>query len=268
MIRTPAVAGYFYYGTGEALLNQVEGYIDEDAPKEEVLGVLSPHAGLMYSGAVAGSVYSRIKMPDTFILIGPNHTGMGSDISIMSSGVWEMPMGSIKIDETLAKKILNETNIVTDDPTAHYYEHSLEVQLPFIYYFSRSVKIVPITMLSTSYEDCVELGNTLAKVIGDVEYSVVIVASSDMTHYESDEVARQKDELAIEKILALDPEGLYTTVRRYGISMCGFAPATTMLIATKQLGATKAELVSYMTSGEVSGDYEKVVGYAGILIKK
>ena len=266
-IRKPAVAGQFYSGTGTGLEKQVAAYVKETKEKEKVIGFISPHAGLMYSGAVAGSVYSRILMPETVILIGPNHTGLGKRVSIMTSGSWEIPGALVGIDNKLAERMLNQSPVFSEDMQAHYYEHSLEVQLPFISYFSKKTKIVPITMFSVSLDDCRIVGEALAAVIGQTDYYVVISASSDMSHYVSDSVAREKDNKAIERILALDPAGLYDVVKKYDITMCGYAPSTAMLYAAKALGATKAELVNYMTSGDVSGDYSHVVGYAGVVIK-
>ncbi|MBI5049833.1 MAG: AmmeMemoRadiSam system protein B [Nitrospirae bacterium] len=266
MKRKPAVAGQFYSGSSTGLSKEVQGYIETSA-KEKVLGAVSPHAGLMYSGTVAGAVYSRIEFPHTFVLIGPNHTGMGRDVSIMTSGEWDMPTGSLKIDEVLAKNITGKSKIIEEDSSAHLMEHSLEVQIPFILHFSSDVMIVPITMMAHSHDACKEIGETLADAVRNTNYPVTIVASSDMTHYESDAKARIKDKKAIDRILDIDPEGLYKTVVKERISMCGFAPATAMLYAVKNLGAKKAALVKYMTSGDVSGDYERVVGYAGVIIK-
>ena len=267
MKRTAAVAGQFYQGTSDRLTQQVGQYIDNDLTREEVLGIMVPHAGLMYSGIVAGAVYSSIKFPNTFIMIGPNHTGLGPAISLMESGEWEIPTGVFEIDRKLAARIALNTPKVVRDSQAHTFEHSLEVQLPFVAYFSREVKIVPIAMLSASFEECLELAEGIANAVRDAAYPVVIVASSDMSHYVPDKVARQKDMLAIEKILAIDPEGLYETVRRQRISMCGVLPATVMLSAAKLLGAGSARLVKYATSGDVSGDYESVVGYAGVVVR-
>ncbi|MBI5408798.1 MAG: AmmeMemoRadiSam system protein B [Nitrospirae bacterium] len=268
MKRKPAVAGQFYPSSPSQLTEQVRGFINEGAAREAAVGVVSPHAGLMYSGAVAGAVFSRIKFPHTFIIIGPNHTGLGSPVSIMSSGEWQMPNGELTINETLAKSITGRSEIIVEDTLAHAMEHSLEVQLPFILYFSSSVKIVPITMMTDSLDVCKMVGESLANVILEAKYPVTIIASSDMSHYVSDSAARAKDKKAIEKIIAMDPEGLYTTVRKEGISMCGVIPVTTMLFAAKQLGAKEASLVKYSTSGDVSGDYDYVVGYAGMIIKK
>jgi len=265
--RSAAVAGQFYYGDAARLAEQVGQYIDKDAKKERVIGMVSPHAGLMYSGPVAGAVYSSIVFPETFILIGPNHTGLGAPISLMESGEWEIPTAVFQIDEKLSHKIAMDTPIVTREAKAHMFEHSLEVQLPFMAYFSTKVKIVPIIMLSASDEDCRILGEGIAKAVKSAGYSVVIAASSDMSHYVPDSVARQKDKKAIDRMLSLDPKGLYDTVVRERISMCGYMPVTAMLYAAKELGAQSARLVKYATSGEVSGDYDQVVGYAGVVVR-
>lgn len=249
------------------LAEQVRGFIQENVEKEHAIGIVSPHAGLMYSGAVAGAVFSKIEFPHTFILIGPNHTGMGSPVSIMTSGTWQMPTGELKINEDIAEKIKKYSDIIEQDTLAHAMEHSLEVQLPFILYYSSDVRIVPIAMMSESLETCRIVGEALAHAVKAAGISVTIVASSDMSHYVPDSLARTKDRKAIDRVLALDPEGLYNTVRKEGITMCGFMPVTTMLFAARQLGAKKAELVKYMTSGEVSGDYDYVVGYAGMIVR-
>lgn len=267
MRRAPAVAGQFYHGSPSKLNQQVEQYIDRDAKKEKVIGVLSPHAGLVYSGPVAGAVYSSIDFPETFVLIGPNHTGLGAQISMMESGEWEIPTGVFKIDEKVSRRIALSVNIVTKDVQAHIFEHSIEVQLPFIAYFSKEAKIVPIAILSASIDECRLLGEGIATAIMETGYPVVVVASSDMSHYVPENVAQQKDKKAIDKILSLNPEGLYETVRRERISMCGYLPATIMLFAAKALGAQSARLIKYSTSAEISGDYDHVVGYAGIVLR-
>ncbi|HDZ62160.1 MAG TPA: AmmeMemoRadiSam system protein B [Nitrospirae bacterium] len=266
MKRTPAVAGQFYSDSSSGLAENVRSYMETSVPREKAVGVLVPHAGLMYSGHVAGAVYSRIEFPRTFILIGPNHTGIGKDVSIMTSGEWEVPTGRLKVDRSLAKNILERSEGIEEDASAHTMEHSLEVQLPFILHYSSSVQIVPILIKSYSLQACREVGEAAAAAIKDADYPVTIVASSDMSHYVSESVARSKDKEAIDRILALDPPGLYNTVIDNNISMCGFAPATAMLYASLILQARKAVLVKYSTSGEISGDYNHVVGYAGILI--
>ena len=266
MHRTPAVAGRFYDGTRDGLRKQVEQYVAAGQPPMDAVGIMVPHAGLIYSGSVAGQVYSSISMPKTFIMLGPNHTGLGPAVSLMDDGTWEVPTGSLNIDRRLARRILQGTALADCDSQAHAYEHSLEVQLPFITYFSHDVSIVPIAIMTASYDSCRELAEAIAKAIQGVDYPVTILASSDMSHYLSDRIARQKDNKAIEKILGLDPRGLYDTVMHERISMCGVLPATVMLIAAQLLGAKNARLIKYMTSGDVSGDYDSVVGYAGIVL--
>ena len=282
MLRKPAVAGHFYQGTKESLKQQVREFI-VPAEKVRALGIMSPHAGLIYSGAVAGAVYSSIDLPDTFVLIGPNHTGLGAPVSIMCEGRWETPLGSVDIDEPLARSILSRSPRIQEDSLAHLREHSLEVQLPFIQYFKKSFKIVPIQMLDTRLETCLEVGRAVGEAIAECGMrnaeckpeirnpkseirNDLIVASSDMSHYERAAAAKQKDFEAIRHILALDPEGLYSTVKNQGITMCGYGPAAAMLAACKILGASEAKLVNYANSGDVSGDYEQVVGYAGIIV--
>lgn len=267
MKRSPAVAGQFYHGTKLKLQQQVENYIDRSARKEKAIAIVSPHAGLIYSGSVAGAVYSSIDFPETFILIGPNHTGLGARVSLMASGEWEIPTGVFHIDEKISHKISVYAPNVTKDIKAHMFEHSLEVQLPFIAYFTREVKIVPIIVLSASVEDCRALGEGIAKAVKDISSSVIIVASSDMSHYVPDELARKKDSKAIDRILSLDPEGLYEIVVKERISMCGYIPVTIMLYAAVALGVQSARLIKYATSAEVNGDYERVVGYAGIVLR-
>ena len=274
MIRQPAVAGQFYRGSPSALRDQVERFMETEAKKVKALGIVAPHAGLVYSGSVAGAVYSRIELPGTFVLIGPNHTGLGAPVSLMANGSWQTPLGTVRINEELAAAVLSKSRRIHDDTMAHLQEHSLEVQLPFIQYLKKEFTIVPIQMMDTRLETCVELGNAIAQAIAECEVrsaeykagGTLIVASSDMSHYVSAETAKKKDHAAIKRILELDAPGLYNTVRDENISMCGYGPAVAMLTACKILGATKAELVKYTNSGDVSGDYDQVVGYAGIVV--
>ena len=283
MLRQPAVAGYFYKGSPEALKNQIEGFIKHPASKRAAIGIVAPHAGLVYSGSVAGAVYSSIDIPDTLVLIGPNHTGLGAPVSLMAKGSWETPLGIVAIQESLAASILSKSSRINEDTLAHLREHSLEVQLPFVQYLKNDFKIVPIQMLDMRRETCLEVGRAVGEAIRDYKAQneeridknrpeqqrpneALIVASSDMSHYEQATAAKEKDFKAIQQILNLDPQGLFRTIKEFGITMCGFGPAVAMLAASKMLGATKAELVKYANSGEVSGDYEQVVGYAGIII--
>jgi AmmeMemoRadiSam system protein B len=223
----------------------------------------------MYSGGVAGAVFSQIHIPDAVVILGPNHRGMGASVALSASGVWDMPLGPVSINEALAKSILKVPMSgvkIKDDPGAHAMEHSIEVQVPFLQFLQPEVSIVPIALSHLAYDGCQEIGRALVKGIQDFGKEVLLVASTDMTHYESQESAKAKDELAIDRILDLDPEGLHETVARHGISMCGVIPTTIVLEACKVLGAGKAELVQYATSGDVTGDYAQVVGYAGFIV--
>lgn len=267
MDREAVVAGQFYPGSEEALEKQIKGFIDEEAEREEVRGVVSPHAGYIYSGKVAGAVYSRIVPVETFILLGPNHTGRGSPFSIMTDGTWKTPLGSVEIDSDMAKGILSESQNLEDDEKAHSYEHSLEVQLPFLQYLKRDFCFVPIILSPAALSIYREIGEAIARVIKTKKTKTIVIASSDMTHYESQKSAEEKDKEAIKAILELDEGKLLEKVKGLNISMCGYAPVATTLVACKELGAEKAELIQYMTSGDTSGDYSAVVGYAGIIIR-
>lgn len=268
-IRMPAVAGQFYPGSAQELEKQISALVDKKAEKLDCLACMLPHAGYMYSGAVAGQTVSRIKLKDKIILLGPNHTGYGVEFSIMTEGEWQTPLGKIKIDDNLAKEILNHSKYLKDDPLAHLYEHSLEVELPFLQYFKNNFQIVPIIILSSELTALKEIGKEIASVIkeSNLQDSILIVASSDMTHYEPHTQAVKKDQQAIEAILELNEDKLYERIKNLNISMCGYAPVVVMLQAVKSLGAKKAELVKYQTSGDVTADKSSVVGYAGIIIR-
>jgi len=244
----------------------IGGFVDEKAVKEEVIGLVSPHAGYIYSGPVAGAVISRVKFKDTFVIMGPNHTGRGKPLSIMTEGAWKTPLGEVEIDSELGKRILATSSHLKEDHVAHQFEHSIEVQLPFLQYFKRDVRLVPIMLAYSSLTTYKEIGKELAKAIKDLNKEVVIIASSDMTHYEPQESARRKDTQAIEAILNLNEDELFRRVDELNISMCGYAPAVSLISAAKELGATGAELVRYQTSGDIIGDYSAVVGYAGVII--
>jgi AmmeMemoRadiSam system protein B len=269
MFRFPVVAGRFYPGTRSFLEERIDDLIDRKAPTEEVLGVMSPHAGYNFSGAVAGAVVSRIKFKDTFIIIGPNHTGLGQPYSIMAEGTWRTPLGDMEIDCELAKSILGSTSYLQKDEKAHLGEHSIEVHLPFLQYFKEEVKFVPIVLMGDADGDVYkDIGMGIAKAVNESGGRVIIMASSDMSHYESQAAAKENDFKAIEAILALDADELLKRVREHNITMCGHAAIATMINACKELGAKKAELVMYQTSGDVTGDFNRVVGYAGVIVKK
>jgi AmmeMemoRadiSam system protein B len=267
MIRSPVVAGQFYPASASELKAMIKKMVDEKAKKEEVIGLISPHAGYIYSGPVAGAAISRIKLPETFIIMGPNHTGSGKPFSIMTEGKWKTPLGEIEIDSELGKKLLANSRYLQEDKAAHLYEHSIEVQLPFLQYFKPDFKLVPIILAYAGGAIYKEIGREIAKSVKESGKKVVIIASSDMTHYESQASAQKKDTQAIEAILDLNEDELLKRVDEFNISMCGFAPAVSLIVAAKELGATGAELVKYQTSGDTTGDYSAVVGYAGIIIK-
>ncbi|MDX1764094.1 MAG: AmmeMemoRadiSam system protein B [bacterium] len=264
MIRMPAVAGTFYDGDAGRLRALVKSYLPKAGPAEAI-GVMVPHAGYMYSGEVAGAVYARIRVPDSYLVLSPNHTGLGPPVSIMSSGGWETPLGTMAIDEALAAAVKEGSALIEEDRAAHQREHSIEVQLPFLQFLS-DAPFVPITLMGIDYGSCEKVAAALAEAIRASSKRVLLVASSDMTHFESSTAAAAKDRLALDRMEALDPEGLYHVVVQHKISMCGFIPATIMLIAAKLLGATTGTVIDYRNSGDVSGDYDQVVGYAGVIV--
>ncbi len=266
MIRQPVVAGQFYPGSASQLEAMIETLVDEKAEKQDVIGLVSPHAGYIYSGPVAGAVISRIKFKDTFIIIGPNHSGKGKPLSIMTQGKWKTPLGEVEIDSELGKQILATSTHLQEDDIAHQYEHSIEVQIPFLQYFKSDFRIVPIILGYAGGDTYKEIGREIAKAVRELNREVVIIASSDMTHYEPQESAQKKDTQAINAILDLDEDELLRRVEELNISMCGYAPTTSLISAAKELGAKSAELVKYQTSGDTTGDYSAVVGYAGIII--
>ncbi len=268
MVRDPVRAGQFYQGTKNSLLREVESLIDRTAKKEDAKAVVSPHAGYMYSGPVAGSVLSSIKPKKTYVIIGPNHTGLGAEFGIDTHASWKTPLGEVNVNRDLAERIRASAPAIKDDSLCHAGEHSVEVQIPFLQVLQKDFTIVPIVISCANLEVYRQIGSAIARSIKDLalEADVTIIASSDMTHYESQESARRKDMIAIDAVLKLDEKKLVEAVSEFDISMCGFAPTAIMLVAAKELGATKARLVKYQTSGDASGDYSAVVGYAGLII--
>ena len=240
----------------------------ENAEKVDAVGVVMPHAGYIYSGAVAGAVISHIAMKDTFIILGPNHTGLGQPLSIISSGSWQTPLGEVNVDAEMATKLLSLCPALKEDTLAHQSEHSIEVQLPFLQYLKPDVKIVPIMLALSDPEILKSLGIAIARAVRETGRSSVILASSDMSHYEAQKLARQKDRLAILAMLDLDPSELLKVIKGKHITMCGYAPAAVMLWAAAEMGTLKAELIKYQTSGDVTGDMSSVVGYAGLIVKR
>ncbi len=266
MIRKPAVAGRFYPAGKEALEGEVSRFLATVQAKVKAKGILVPHAGYMYSGHVAGAVYASIEVPARIIIMCPNHTGMGASLAIMSSGSWEIPLGKIEIDTDLARRLMHHCHLLSEDAEAHRFEHSLEVQLPFLYALRNDFKFVPIAIGTGGYASLERLGKAIEATRKEVGEDILVIASSDMNHYESDVITRAKDRMAINKILELDPKGLYDVVKSESISMCGYGPAIAMLNSLDDLPSRKPELVKYATSGDVSGDRGEVVGYAGIVV--
>ncbi len=268
-VRKPAVAGMFYPGDAASLEEMVSRFTSPatGAQKERVKALICPHAGYIYSGAVAGAVYGSVEIPDTVILLGPNHTGLGAGAAVMTEGVWEIPTGRVPVNEALAEELAASSGLFTPDRAAHLEEHSLEVQLPFLLYLNAGISIVPVTFMGAGPDAAREMGGALAKVLASTEDDILVVVSSDMNHYESDTLTREKDSLAIERVLELDADGLLEVTSREHITMCGVFPSAIAMFAMKELGASEARLVAYDTSGPVSGDMDHVVGYAGFTIK-
>jgi AmmeMemoRadiSam system protein B len=274
-LRHPAVAGRFYPGDPDDLRAEARAYLSQtslsqtssaDQNPVQAFGCIVPHAGYMYSGHVAGAVFARVDVPRRCIVLCPNHTGMGRALAIMSEGGWQTPLGEVAIDAELALALKARFPALQEDSAAHRAEHAAEVELPFLLLRQPEVRFVPIALGTGQFDLLEQLGTALADVIGATNDRILIVASSDMNHYESDTVTRAKDHRALERILTLDPRGLFDVVTQQNISMCGFGPAVAMLTAARQLGAKSAELVKYATSGDISGDREMVVGYAGVVV--
>jgi hypothetical protein len=266
MLRKAAVAGRFYPANDRTLRSDLAGYLGVPQSKIKARGIVVPHAGYMYSGHVAGAVYARIELPGRMIILCPNHTGLGAPLSIMSSGEWEIPLGKVAIDTELAKKLIHHCHLLTENAEAHRFEHSLEVQLPFIRYLKQDFKFVPISVGTGGYATLERLGKGIAETIKELNEDILVIASSDMNHYEADDITRIKDRKAIDRILDLDPKGLYEVIKAEAISMCGYGPTIAMLWGTMPVRSGHAELIKYATSGDVSGDKREVVGYAGIAI--
>lgn len=268
MNRKPVVAGQFYPGRADQLSSMVGEFLSKAGEKaqERTILAMSPHAGYIFSGTVAGLTLGRANLAKTVLLLGPNHTGMGSRFAVWSAGVWDLPGGGLRVDEELARALLDSDARLVPDQAAHAREHSLEVLLPFLRAIDPETSIVPVAVGEPRLEALLAVGEAVGKVLADWREPVSIVVSSDMSHYVSHEDAKRRDALALKPILDLDPAEAYRVVRENGITMCGIMPLTVGLTAAKALGASKAELVAYATSGEASGDYAQVVGYAGVLV--
>jgi MEMO1 family protein len=270
LVRRPAVAGRFYPARASVLERDLDEYLradgEEPAKIDSALGCVVPHAGYMYSGGVAGAVYQRLPARTSYVILCPNHFGRGAPLAIMSAGSWLTPLGEVPVDTAGAQSLCRVCHLLTEDAAAHAEEHSLEVQLPFLQRGVKSFTFVPIAIGVSGYAALEALGRAIALSLKNLAERPLIIASSDMNHYEPDSITRIKDRKAIDRILALDPPGLYEVIRREDISMCGYGPAIAMLTAARELGASRAELVRYATSADASGDRSAVVGYAGIIV--
>jgi AmmeMemoRadiSam system protein B len=280
-VRRPTQAGSFYAGDAESLKAQIKRcFLHELGPKElpqvsrsrlkEVVGLVCPHAGYMYSGAVAANAYFELAQdgkPDTVIILGPNHTGYGSALALMNDGVWSTPLGDVEVDGETANQIAHETRLVDVDELAHRFEHSIEVQLPFLQYlYGSEFKFVPICYQMQDLASAEEVGNALVEVLADK--NAVVIASSDMTHYEPQKNASVKDLAALKAVEAMDVRRFYSIIETQNVTACGYGPIATVITTAKGLGAKEAKLLRYKSSGDITGDYSSVVGYAAVSFKK
>ena len=264
--RKPAYAGQFYPGDRESLLRSIRSFVQKPDSLLEAKAVVVPHAGYIYSGAVTGKVLSAVKLPHRAILLGPNHSGRGEALALSPDRGWNTPLGTAGIDTELNRKLLEACPELQPDTDAHINEHSLEVQVPFLQALQPDCRISAICIGTSEYAALESLGHAMARVVRSLEEPVLLLASSDMTHYESADTAARKDRLAIGRVLEIDPHGLYETIIEKNISMCGFAPTVSVLTACLDLGASEGRLLEYTNSGEASGDYQHVVAYAGMVI--
>jgi hypothetical protein len=265
--RKAAVAGQFYPESESELRKAINGLLNKDTTEKlTARAIIAPHAGYIYSGQVAGDVYSSVHIPRNIILIGPNHTGLGERVAVSGVDSWTTPLGDVHVNSELRAALIQGSELCVLDNAAHEEEHSLEVQLPFIQVLNAEASIVPVTLAGLGIKDCEALGKSIAKVIKDFNKDVLIVVSSDMNHFDSDEVTRSKDKLAIEKVLSLDAPGLLSICATEDITMCGVIPSAVAIFAALELGAKEASLVSHDTSATASNDYDRTVGYAGFVI--
>lgn len=266
MLRQPAVAGKFYPSNAQELSALVRRYsASVPEKKKRVRACLVPHAGYMYSGHVAGAVYARMALPKRIVILGVRHYPHGERAAILSAGAWRTPLGDAEIDEELAQQLKRSCPLLREDSLAHSAEHSLEVQLPFLQVLAPGFRFAPLALGTVHMEHLREIGEEIAGVLNKCAEEVLLLTTSDLNHYENDATTRRKDHQAVEKLMALDAEGLMQVCTDHKISMCGLGPAVAMMTALRAMGATRAELVKYATSADVSGDTSAVVGYAGII---
>jgi MEMO1 family protein len=280
MIRKPAVAGLFYESNPESLRKRITwcyqhqlgpGRIpDQIGKKRTIKGLMAPHAGFQYSGPVAAHSYLELALdgfPETVVILCPNHTGRGSGVSTMTEGAWQTPLGNVQIDEEFAKELVSHHTLLDADPAAHLQEHSCEVQLPFLQYISPDFRLVPVCMWMQDLETASELGEAIAETSREIGRDIVVIASTDFTHYQPQEVAKSQDEKVLETIKAMDEKLLIKRVAELNVTMCGYGPVATALVASKAMGANSTEILKYATSGDSTGDYSSVVGYASAVFR-
>ena len=281
-IRRPTQAGSFYAGDAESLRNQIEDcFLHEFGPRKlpevsraglrRVVGLVCPHAGYMCSGPVAANAFYALASdgkPDTVVVLGPNHTGYGSGLAVVAEGFWRTPLGDVEVDGETARQIVREARVVDVDELAHRFEHSVEVQLPFLQYlYGSGFKFVPVCFQMQDLASAVEVGRALATVLAG--RNAVVIASSDLTHYEPQRVAVAKDMAVLKAVEAMDVNGFYSVVGGQDVSACGYGPIAALMTFAKELGVEAADLLCYKTSGDVLGDYsDGVVGYAAVCFRK
>jgi MEMO1 family protein len=280
MIRKPAVAGLFYESNPESLKKRIKwcyqhqlgpGKIpDKIGKKRTIKGLMAPHAGYQYSGPVAAHSYLELAedgFPETVVILCPNHTGLGSGVSTMIEGAWQTPLGNVQIDEEFATELVSHHTLMDTDPAAHLQEHSCEVQLPFLQYISPDFRLVPVCMWMQDLETANELGEAIAETSHKIGRDIVVIASTDFTHYQPQEVAKAQDKQILEAIKAMNEKLMMKRVAELNVTMCGYGPVAAALVASKAMGANSAEILKYATSGDTTGDYSSVVGYASAVIR-
>lgn len=266
MVRKPIASGNFYPGTKTILEEELGKYIEFSDTRKKVIGLVSPHAGYIFSGACAGKGFGAVDVPGIVIILGVNHYGFGHPFAVDGHDSWQTPLGPAEVHKELREKLTKDSEIFGIDSNASIKEHSLEVQVPFVQYTNPAAKILPITIAAGDVQRLMTAGKEIAALIKDRPDDILMVASTDMSHFISEERAREKDKKAIDKILQLDPEGLMNTVAMERISMCGAAPTAIMLSAALDLGVEKAEVIDYTNSGRVMGDYNRVVAYLSMIV--
>ena len=266
LIREAAVAGQFYPGNAGELRKVVEALVQKPETLMDAKGIVVPHAGYVYSGSVAGKVFSSVRLHKKCIILGPNHSGRGPALAISPAGAWRTPLGTTTVDPEMNRDLMDACPGLQEDSSAHRSEHCLEVQIPFLQVLQPDFSFSAICVRTANYRDLEALGHAMAHVVHAGQEPVLLVASSDMTHYENADTAARQDQLAIDRVLAVDPVGLYRVVLENDITMCGFAPTVAVLVACADLGATSGRLIEYTNSGAASGDYDRVVAYAGMAV--